>query len=128
QWAHFRKIVLDGFVAQAAKTNAREVVKNRRSPRCLLINCHSRTNFVGSSAQAPKHPGSVTQVCRLTDNLISQCDQRVGREHDCIWTRLRNGHSFSDGVPQREFAQCQASIELFCNTRLGDFKMKSTLG
>ena len=80
-------------------------MKNRRSARSLLINCNGRTNLVSPSAQALKDPGSIIQIHGLTDDLILQRNQRVGRKHDSVGSGVRNRHTLSNGVPERELAQ-----------------------
>ena len=83
---------------------------------------------MSSSTETPKHVRGLAQIHRFTDYLIPQRDQRVGCEHDCAWTHLRDGHSFSDGIPQRELTQRQGGVELFCDARRSDFKFESTFG
>jgi len=100
----FRKLRLDHFAGQAVKANTRNVMKNRRSSRCLVVNENPRTNLVGSSAQAPKYLRGLVHIRWLTDNFILQRDERIGCEHHGIGTCLRDGHSLTDGIPERELA------------------------
>ena len=103
-------------------------MKNGRFTQCLLVDCNGRTNLVSSSAQSLEYLCCLTQVCRLTDDLILQRDQRVSGKHDGIGARLCNGHSFSNGVPERDFAQGKSRTEFFRNARRGDFEFESTFG
>ncbi len=103
-------------------------MKNGRFTQCLLVDCNGRTNLVSSSAQASEYLRGLTQIGRFTDNSIIERDQRVSRKHDGVGARLCDRHSFSNGVPERDFAQCKGRTEFFRNARRGDFEFESTFG
>ena len=103
-------------------------MKNGRFTQCLVVDCHGRTNLVSSSTQSLEDLRGLTQIGRFTDNSIIERDQRVSRKHDGVGVRLCDRHSFSNGVPERDFAQGKGRTEFFRNARRGDFEFKSSLG
>ena len=85
-------------------------MKNGRFTQCLVVDCDGRTNLVSSSTQSLEDLRGPTQIGRFTDNSIVERDQRVGRKHDGVGARLCDSHSFSNGVPERDFAQCKGLL------------------
>src|SRR5437660_9206320 len=67
---YFHKVIFDRCGVKPSKTHTQNVMKNRRSSRCLIINQNGRANFVDSSTQPPEYLRGFIQTRRFTDNLL----------------------------------------------------------
>src|SRR6202022_5106135 len=97
--------IVDPVATKPAKLDARDFVETGRFRFGQVTDEDRSTNFVRAPAQSLQHRNGVVLVFWFSENVIVNCHERVGSEHDILWARTRGRHCFAHRVERCQFAQ-----------------------
>jgi len=59
-----------------------------------------------SPAQSLQHHDGIIFIFWFSENMIVDCHEGVGGEHNVLWTQTRRCHCLADRVERGQLAQC----------------------